>query len=379
MALSDGIRERAKGLLARYRIDTNDPGLNIDNLLSWLNDRVNVHGIGLTTARCYRRWLAAYLENERHPQAAMIRNWIPPGSQEEALVADIVDAERLGSVMMVESVPTNSRWLSYIDARTKEKLIDDLTSSDSQGNPRLRSGPSAALMFTATLLTGLRPMEWPEARYLETYFDPETKLTLGPVLEVKTLKQAKRREDNPLREKRYLLLDEMPEREREIIKIFVGEAHAHGDAFHDFYGRCRKAISRAWKRVIQANPDLVLDAGAGSSSTPPSLGVSLYTARHIFAEEVRRSKNYTRFELAAMLGHTMLTNQVYYGPRDVSHERGYTHGLPRPWPGDAENIKMWDSKVNPLRFQYAQGDLFGGMAAEAERDAIDGVSAFFIR
>lgn len=52
--------------------------------------------------------------------------------------------------------------------------------------------------------------------------------------------------------------------------------------------------------------------------------VTFYTCRHIFAEEVRRAQTYTRFELAAMMGHSLLTNQAFYGPRDATMPRGST-------------------------------------------------------
>ena len=94
----------------------------------------------------------------------------------------------------------------------------------------------------------------------------------------------------------------------------------------------------------------------------------------------------TRFELAAMLGHSLLTNQVYYGPRTQHENREFEFALPRPWPGDAEDIKQWDRQVNPLRYKFMQGDLFAGETATAIadegagwREDRDGASSFFMR
>ena len=91
----------------------------------------------------------------------------------------------------------------------------------------------------------------------------------------------------------------------------------------------------------------------------------------------------SRCEIAALLGHSLLTNQVYYGPRLDEHDRDYDFVLPRPWPGDADNIQLWDQQVNPLRINYAQGDLFGGMARDSASGPTESdaglAETFFIR
>ncbi|CAM5368338.1 hypothetical protein SSTU70S_05716 [Stutzerimonas stutzeri] len=371
--------------------------VDVESLVSWLNDRVTVQGIGLTTAKCYRRWLASYFESQDHEAAALLRCWIPPGSMEEALIEDEVDARQIAEPLLtVESVPTNTRHVSFMDGAALRELLEQLLSLDDQGNQRYVAGPAAALMFTVSMMTGLRPMEWPSARYRETFFDPETALTLGPVLEIHTCKQSNRREDNPLRTKRYLLLDEWPEDQQVRLKALLSEI-ASVDDFSGYYNRVRMTLNRAWRRVaknrgivdvglrVSERTSLTAAAG-GDDETVSAQTVSLYTSRHIFAEETRRSLRYTRFELAAMLGHSLLTNQVYYGPRTQHENREFEFALPRPWPGDAEDIKQWDRQVNPLRYKFMQGDLFAGETATAIadegagwREDRDGASSFFMR
>lgn len=382
--LSDVIRERALGLLVTYRRETTETlgaVVDVGDVLCWLNRRVREQGLSLTTAKCYRRWLAAYLEAEDHPQSAIMRSWAPPGSQEEVMAQDIRDAEALRPSVSVESVSTNSRYFAHLDRDAFSALMSQLFSSDAKGSLRYSAGPVAALMFSSTMMTGLRPMEWPSARLLDSFTDPETMLTLGPVLETHTLKQSSRREDNPLREKRYLLLDKWPSTQLDTLRGFMAEVELAGENFTGLYNKIRMTMSRAWKRVQK-------DHGIEEKSSMPGVdggegnhGVSVYTARHIFAEETRRSLEYTRFELAAMLGHSMLTNQVYYGPRDGSCDRELDFVLPRPWPGDADDIQRWDHQVNPLRHRFAQGDLFGGAVSqdEIDRDDKDGVAGFFMR
>jgi len=328
--------------------------VNVESLVSWLNDRVTVQGIGLTTAKCYRRWLASYFESQDHEAAALLRCWIPPGSMEEALIEDEVDAQQIAEPLLtVESVPTNTRHVSFMDGAALRELLEQLLSLDDQGNQRYVAGPAAALMFTVSMTTGLRPMEWPSARYRETFFDPETALTLGPVLEIHTCKQTNRREDYPLRPKRYLLLNEWSEKQKMPLKALLSEI-ASVDDFNGYYNRVRMTLNRAWKRVAKKRG--VVDAKQSAQA------INLYTARHIFAEETRRSLRYTRFELAAMLGHSLLTNQVYYGLRTQHETRAFDFALPQPWPGDAEEIKQWDRQVNSLHYKFIRGNVFAGKA-----------------
>lgn len=370
---SDNLKMRAIGLLQSYRKETTgewcEP-VDMADLIGWLNRRVTEHGVSLVTAKCYRRWLASYFEQTEHPDADQIRSWAIPGSHEAILNDDRRDAASLQSQSIdVTAVESNERTYVYLEQSGFEAIVEQLGSANSAGNPRYTAGQETILMLMATQMTGLRPMEWPAARYLETFTDPDTLLTLGPVLEVHTLKQSNRREDNPLRSKRYLVLDEWPDEQRQLLKLFVGLANSLGDDFSGLYNKVRMTLNRAWKRV---------NASSDSGNANDDLSVSMYTARHIFAEEIRRSGVSTRFDLAALMGHSMLTNQVFYGPRKTEQARGYSFVLPRPWPGDADEIKRWDYKVNPLRYKYAQGDLFGSYSEDHKTDLSTG-SDFGIR
>ena len=381
-----------------------DVSVSMDGVVGWLDNHCRETGMSKTTAKCYRRWLASYFEDIEHPRAQMVRNWVPPMSREAALIADETDAAYLagkaGGVLLAKSdiddddLIGNSRYLTCLDRSWYTKLIEQLLDCTPSGSQRYIFGPQSALMFTVTMMTGLRPMEWPSARYLESHFDPQTKMTLGPVLEVHTLKQSKRREDNPLRGVRYLVLDRWPEGQRAQLHAFVELVQSEASDFESFYGKVRMTIGRAWRRAqkrgskdrktgindgvsagtetlfaddngIGAGIDIneMLAELSGPAGTDMNLGgdsrsVSIYTARHIFAEEIRREGDRTRFELAALLGHSLLTNAVYYGPRRPDCDRDFDFILPRPWPGDATDIELWDHKVNPLRINYAQGDLF---------------------
>ena len=385
-----GDTEHALRAIANLR-STDDGDIDMSDLVTWLDTRVTVQKLGLTTSKCYRRWLASYFESISHREADVMRNWIPPGSPELALVDDESDAMQLADKLSSASQPArrefmedvgNSRYLTFLDRDSVGELLAQLLKTSSNGGEEkavYASGPAAALMFTVTMMTGLRPFEWPVSRYLETFYDPETKLTLGPVLEVDSLKQNGRREDNPLRDKRYLVLSDWPDSQLAQLQALMSEVEDVSEDFKAYYNRIRMTLSRAWKRVLKDRRGLTGVSADDSSTGEPEAGVSLYTARHIFAEEIRRDGGYTRYELAAMLGHSLLTNQVYYGPKSQHTAREYSFVLPKAWPGDADDIMRWDHKVNPLRNQYMQQDLFGAGPLNDETEEKDGVSSFFLR
>ena len=54
--------------------------LNVIDLLDYLSELSFSRELKLTTARCYRRWLAAYLEEADHPDAKHVRYWVIPHS-----------------------------------------------------------------------------------------------------------------------------------------------------------------------------------------------------------------------------------------------------------------------------------------------------------
>ena len=364
----------------------------VRSLIGWLNHKVTKNGLTGITAKCYRRWLASYFESIGDPCAFAVRNWVPPGSHVAALIKDEGDARLvLGPTLDMSPQPpvldlkANTRYHTYIERETLTLLLEALLSKCKTG-PRYAHGHLAAMFFSATIMLGLRPKEWMTARYREIFYDPEQKIMLGPVLDVRSLKQNNRRDDNPLRENRLLLLDGWPPEQIGLVKGLLGFiAELHDEAAQDsFYHSVRMVLNRAWNRVRvlarKAQKAKHTPGGISSESEysklpvhliDSKLSVGLYTARHIFAEECRRSRDLNRFELAALLGHSMLTNQVHYGPRLKNAPRGYKYILPRPWPGDADDIMAWDNTVNPRRNQFGQGDLFADPQTKLDQDAVE--------
>lgn len=389
-------------------------GVDVAAFISWLDHRVTVKGLSDTTAKCYRRWVAKHLEDVGHRGTGELRAWIPPGQRVALAEAAAMSPEHVllndadDSKLFEAAAQGNSRYLSFISEPVLEIVISDLmpaarTPAEDANPSRNRiAAMETALWFTCTLWTGLRPREWPYARFLEEHFDPDTGVTQKQVLEVRTLKQSGRREDNPLKEKRYLVLDQWPESQITALKMFLGmvQAHEDTDTFDAFYLRRRLLLHRAWKRVmkrydggmayidveIAASNKRRLKSIAESTSSPgvfKGSSLTFYTARHVFAEEARRDR-FSKFEIAAVLGHSMITNQSYYGQRRSTLSREHQFVLPRPWPGDADAIELWDKTANPLRFKYMTKDELSQSILDIEsknrdRDETDGVSAAWLK
>jgi hypothetical protein len=268
--------------------------------------------------------------------------------------------------LFVATTKKNQRYLSYLSESVLDLLRLDLmppprTKEEDEKPSRNRiAGMEAFMWFMCTLWTGLRPHEWPSARYLEEHYDPDTQLTIRRVLEVTTLKQSGRRENNPLKDKRYLVLEDWPYNQIHALKLFLDIVYRHEDTklFGDFYNRRRMLLNRSWARLVKFHGGTIEHLGvelspskksklkslAASTSSPAVLegqSICFYTARHAFAEEARRSGSFSRYDMAAVLGHSMITNQSYYGPRKEQLAREHRYTLPKPWPGESGAIAMW--------------------------------------
>lgn len=387
--------------------------VDVEAFTSWLDVRVSEKGLGEQTALCYRRWVSSYLEDLGHPDTAPLRAWIPPARRERMKLEAATKAESVylndldDTKLFVSTTQKNQRYLSFISEKVLDLMVADLMPAartpeeDSNPSRNRIAAMETAMWFMCTLWTGLRPQEWPYARLLGEYYDPDTHTRARNVLEVTTLKQAGRREDNPLKSKRYLMLDSWPDKQIQALKIFLAMVYKHEDAdsFVDFYDRRRKLLQRSWRRILKGHDKSIehlgvevsphnrerLKAATRSTSSPSVHGnhLTFYTARHAFAEEVRRSGEYSRFEIAALMGHSMITNQSYYGPRKEHLDREHTFTLPRCWPGEADAIEMWDKTANPNRGKYMSTEELSKALLDTEgknrnTEERDGIASFWL-
>ena len=391
-----------------------DTSVDIGRFTRWLDHRVTEKGLGETTALCYRKWVSSHLEHLGHTSTQELRAWIPPSRRERMRQAAALSPENVllndvnDTKLFVASSKRNQRYLSFMSESVLELLKADLmplprTKEEDEKPSRNRiAGMETFMWFTCTLWTGLRPHEWPYARYLEDHYDADTRLTIRRVLEVKTLKQSGRREDNPLKDKRYLVLEDWPDNQIRALKIFLEIVYRHEDAkvFGRFYDSRRKLLQRAWARILKFHGGTIEHLGAefspakksklkslAASTSSPAItegnSICFYTARHAFAEEARRSGTFSRYDMAAVLGHSMITNQSYYGPRKGRLEREHRYILPKPMPGESEAIAMWDETANPLRGKYTNRDDLARSLLDTEsknrsREDVDGISSFWL-
>ena len=394
--------------------DHPDTSVDIGRFTSWLDQRVTDRGLGETTALCYRKWVSSHLESLGHTSTQELRAWIPPSRRERMREAVAVSPEDVllngvdDTKLFVESAKKNQRSISFMSESVLELLKTDLMpphrTKEEEVNPSRNrvAGMETALWFMCTLWTGLRPNEWPSARYLEDHYDADTQLTIRRVLEVATLKQSGRREDNPLKDKRYLVLEDWPDNQIHALKIFLEIVYRHEDAkeFLVFYDRRRKLLQRSWARVLKFHGGTIehleaeyrsakkpklkaLAATTSSPGMPEGKSICFYTARHAFAEEARRSGTFSRYDIAAVLGHSMITNQSYYGPRKKHFEREHRYTLPKPLPSESAAIAMWDQTANPLRGKFMNRDALAQSLLDVEsknrnREDVDGISSFWL-
>ena len=364
-----GPHMRCEGMLRTFTSETgqSDIGGQGELLLEWLSQKVLNAELSQGSAKCYRRWFGSYYERLAHPAATTIRSWvIPPVPTDPA--SPLSEARQI-EVLEVAASDTNTQNWVYADATLLKLLMQQLVeTTESSGQMRYQDGDITALLLRTTAMTGLRPVEWASAKLLTTYHDHDSGQTLGPVLEVHTAKQSNRREDNPLKPKRHLLLDLWPAdqiRQLEVMLEYVDTVVSKEgeEAWTRYMRRIREQLSRAWPRLVKRLQGKGVGAIEGFHIQPaPGRELSgssftLYTCRHIFAEEVRRSGAFDRYELAALLGHSLITNSVYYGPRSKGVGRGHQFVLPRPWPGDADEILKWDHQVNPLSAARRKGGI----------------------
>lgn len=393
--------------------DYPDTSVDVAKFTRWLDHRVTDKGLGERTALCYRRWVSSHLESLGHGSTSELRAWIPPSRRHRLKESALLNPENVllngvdDTKLFVASAKKNKRYLSYMSESVLELLKADLmpparTKEEEDKPSRNRiAGMETAMWFMCTLWTGLRPHEWPSARYLEEHYDPDTQMTIRRVLEVTTLKQSGRREDNPLKDKRYLVLEDWPDNQIHALKLFLEIVYRHEDAkeFTTFYDRRRKLLQRSWARIQKFHGGTIEHLGvefapskkqklkslAASTSSPAVFegqSICFYTARHAFAEEARRSGSFSRYDMAAVLGHSMITNQSYYGPRKEQFEREHRYTLPKPWPGESDAIAMWDQTANPLRGKFTNRDDLAQSLLDTEsknrnREDVDGISSFW--
>ena len=171
----------------------------------------------------------------------------------------------------------------------------------------------------ASMLTGLRPIEWATAKI-------ETRNNI-PALIVQNAKATNGRAHGPTR---TILMDGLTDDERLMIATHVQRANQWEQAgqYERFYHGCAATLSRATRRLWPKRTS----------------HATLYSMRHQFSANAKAS-GFTREEIAALMGHAVDTTATqHYGKKTA----GYEMITVRPDPAEVARIRsVFKGRIQP--------------------------------
>ncbi len=324
--LQMSVHKRALSLINRFVEEANiesawyeDPDL----FLSWLS--VLYTKTTKSTFSSYRKWLARYARDIGCIQL------------EQGIRAICVETStgRPNAADLASKRTTNKSIATLITQKDINTLAGVLLSNRGQGK-RYKFGVLAFTWLQVTLMVGVRPSEWHAAQLLTNVSSP-TGIRYPWVLEVTTSKKGNHQSqptEASEQTKRRLILQDWPQQQIEFLQLFLSELPATDKDFKKMYESIRQTLMKA------SNV-----AGLGERA------IGLYTGRHIFATEIRRQGDSSRYDLAALLGHKDTFNQRYYGDHDKTKDREFQYTLPKPWPGVSDTIE----KIDRTRYRLIYG------------------------
>ena len=318
---------RAKSLVERFKNETNASGFwyeDQDLFIAWLGS-IQAQAIA-STFQSYRKWLASYVcELGFEGFGESIRSVAAKDLGRP--VRKRVSISDSGMPVSAEDDVSNQELSQRVTPKDLASLAQMLLSQRG-GKPRYRNGLLAFTWLQITAMTGVRPSEWSKALLLQDVVTEHGKV-FEWVLEVVPAKKGGYHSSKKVGAKesdhrRRLVLKGWGSREIETLQLFMSQLPSGTSEFQRMQESIRQTLLLACKAV---------------NMLPP---IGLYTGRHLFASEVRRDSKYTRYQLAAMLGHSDTVNQKYYGDLKAKEGRQFEFSLPMPWPGVAEKVESVD-------------------------------------
>ena len=321
---------RAEALVCRFVHESQCDSYWYDDqdlFVSWLS-RLQ-ESCERSTFTSYRKWLAAYAVDLGFTDFA-------------GQIRGVGKKARGRPSMYVKAAPPKNKALSISLSQDDVSLLGRTLLSKRGSGDRYKHGVLSITWFQMTMMTGIRPSEWKDAVLLQDV-QTESGKRFSWVLEVRTAKKGisgkggvnekvdRRESDN----RRRFVLDSWSDWQVETLKAFMNQLPHDEIEFKKQLDLVRKTLDKA--SVV-----------AGMSENK----IGLYTGRHVFASEVRRSSKRSRYELAALLGHSDTLNQKYYGDLNEESARAFDFELPMPWPGVALEVERQDKE----RFLLASGD-----------------------
>lgn len=246
---------------------------DVRQLVVWLVERK--HTLARSTWRQYKSSIIFYLENYEDLQ-----------SSSEA-IEYLKDITSIGA--MKKSTRTSSLKLKKITFEDWQKLDNFLKTKDLKWHQQLRD------WLRASILTGLRPVEWKNAAFIE--YDGK------PALKIKNAKNTNGRSHG---ETRTLILDNISEEDIKIIKSHITNIRTFlgMDEYEYFYKGCHFALYKACRECWPKRKK----------------HITLYSTRHQFSANAK-SSGFSKQEVAAMMGHAVDdTATIHYGRKTAGNE-----------------------------------------------------------
>lgn len=252
--------------------DSNEE-IDLRQFVSWLVDKKS--SLARSTWRQYKSSVVYYLETHEDQNVAIealdyLKNITSEGA-------------------MKSTDRTSSQKLKKIPIEDWEKLDSYLLSSDKKWHEQLRD------WLRASILTGLRPVEWKGA-YLDTYYDKQALI----------VPNAKNTNGRSHGETRTLILENMSEQDMKAIKSHLNNIRTFigMEEYEYFYRGCAISLYKACRKLWPRRKK----------------HITLYSTRHQFSANAK-SSGYSTLEVAALMGHAVdVTATMHYGRKQAGNE-----------------------------------------------------------
>lgn len=268
--------KKSQQLLNRAKKEMNIPlseELDVRQFVVWLAELKPT--ITTRTWRFYKSSVVYYLENYEDEKAAIeAMEYLKKIKSEGALTK----TERTSSLKLKKI--TYDDWF---------KLDTYLKAHNNKWNEALRA------WLRASVITGLRPIEWKNAIF--TLFEGE------PALKILNAKATNGRGNG---EFRTLILKDVANEDLKIIKNHLNNTRKFTgmDEYEYFYRACAIALYKACRKCWPKR----------------KRHITLYSTRHQFSANAK-SSGFSRLEIAAMMGHAVdITASIHYGKKIAGNE-----------------------------------------------------------
>ncbi len=264
-----------KKCIKEYKIE-NSSDLDMRQFVVWLADQRPT--ISRPSWRQYKSAAIHFLEN------------LP--DVEESMAALDYLREKTSTGCVLKSTKTSSLKLKKISLEEWKKIDSHLIANKSKWSQNLRD------WLKSGLLTGLRPIEWKNAKF----FYYQDKL---PALLIENAKNTNGRGNGPTR---TLLLEDLTAEELKTIRDHLLNVRTftgiEENGYEFFYNGCALTLYKVCRKIWPRRKK----------------HVTLYSTRHQFSANAK-SSGFSKSEVAAMMGHAVdLTATIHYGKKISGNE-----------------------------------------------------------